>query len=55
MTDTPPYPGAPRWAKILGAIAIVALIALIAVHLVGGGGLAHVIDHSSMGRTTASP
>jgi hypothetical protein len=31
------YPGAPRWVKILGIIALALAITFVVVHLAGGG------------------
>lgn len=53
MTVPPDYPGAPRWVKALGILALIALLAVIAMHLTGGG-LAHVIDHAT-GHSASAP
>jgi hypothetical protein len=37
MADSPAYPGAPRWVKILGFISVVLVVAFVAAHLAGGG------------------
>jgi hypothetical protein len=45
MADPPPYPetgddtgpGAPRWVKVLGIIAVVLVLAFVIVHLTVGG------------------
>ncbi len=37
MADLPPYPGAPRWVKAFGIIAI-ALVVIIVFVLIAGGG-----------------
>jgi hypothetical protein len=37
MSDPPQYPGAPRWVKIVGVIAIVVVTALAVVVLLKGG------------------
>ena len=37
MAETPDYPGAPRWVKVLGAIAALLVATFIVVHLAGGG------------------
>jgi len=37
MTDSPPYPGTPRWVKILGIISAALAAAFVAIHLAGGG------------------
>ena len=37
MSDSPAYPGAPRWVKILGAITLALAVVFVAVHLAGGG------------------
>jgi hypothetical protein len=36
--DIHPYPGTPGWVKVLGIIAIVAVLLLVTVHLLGGMG-----------------
>ncbi len=46
MTLPPEYPGVPRWVKALAVVALIALAAVVGVHLTSGG-LAHVLDHSS--------
>lgn len=38
MADPPPYPGAPRWVKISGIIAIVLVLLVIAALVTGVGG-----------------
>jgi hypothetical protein len=38
MADPPPYPGAPRWVKITGIIAIVLVLLVIATLFTGVGG-----------------
>lgn len=38
MADLPPYPGAPRWAKLLGIIAIGLALLVVIVILTGVGG-----------------
>jgi hypothetical protein len=38
MADPPPYPGAPRWVKISGIIAIVLVLLVVAVLFTGVGG-----------------
>jgi hypothetical protein len=40
MSDLPPYPGAPRWVKILGII-VASLVLLVAVVTVSGIGGPH--------------
>lgn len=40
------YPGAPRWVKTLAVVALIALAALVAIHL-SSGGLAHLLDHGA--------
>ena len=37
MTDQSPYPGAPRWTKWLGALALIAVVAFVLLHLTGHG------------------
>lgn len=36
--DMRPYPGTPRWVKILGIIVIVAVLLFVIMHLTGGMG-----------------
>lgn len=38
MTDTTTYPGAPRWVKVLGIIAL-AVVLLFATMMLAGGGM----------------
>lgn len=38
MADLPPYPGAPRWAKVLGIIAIGLLLLAVIIVFTGVGG-----------------
>ncbi|RWE68092.1 MAG: hypothetical protein E5W49_17985 [Mesorhizobium sp.] len=38
MGDPPPYPGAPRWVKITGIIAIILVLLVIAALFTGVGG-----------------
>jgi len=37
MAESPAYPGAPRWVKILGIITLALAVVFVAVHLAGGG------------------
>jgi hypothetical protein len=37
MAESPSYPGAPRWVKILGIISLALAVVFVAVHLAGGG------------------
>ena len=37
MAESPAYPGAPRWVKILGIISLTLVVVFVAVHLAGGG------------------
>jgi hypothetical protein len=37
MADSPSYPGAPRWVKILGSITLALAVVFVVVHLAGGG------------------
>jgi hypothetical protein len=43
------YPGAPRWVKLLGVIALALLVVFAAVHITGRGfhhgGEAHAPEH----------
>jgi hypothetical protein len=36
MTDSPEYPGTPRWVRIAAALALVLILILIALLLLGG-------------------
>jgi uncharacterized membrane protein len=38
MADMRPYPGTPRWVKILGIILVVAILLFVVMHLAGGMG-----------------
>ena len=38
VADRPPYPGAPRWVKVFGIVAVVLVLVVVVVLLVGGGG-----------------
>lgn len=38
MADVPLYPGAPRWAKVFGIIALVLVLLFIIVKFTGVGG-----------------
>jgi len=40
MADLPPYPGTPRWVKIVGIIALV-LVLVVSIALVTGVGGGH--------------
>ena len=51
MSSPEDYPGAPRWIKALGVVALIALAIIVGMHLTGEGGLAHMLDH---GRPTPS-
>ncbi len=37
MPNRPPYPGTPRWVKVLGIIVIVVVLLLVAGMFIGGG------------------
>jgi hypothetical protein len=37
MADRPPYPGTPRWVKVLGFIVIVVVLLVVAMMFIGGG------------------
>ncbi len=38
MAEPPPYPGVPRWVKVLGVIALVLVLLIAVMLLIGGGG-----------------
>jgi len=35
--ESPQYPGAPRWVKILGVLTLALAVVFVAIHLAGGG------------------
>jgi len=35
--ESPAYPGAPRWVKLVGAISIALVATFVILHLAGGG------------------
>ena len=37
MSESPSYPGTPRWVKVLGMITIALAVVFVVVHLAGGG------------------
>ena len=37
MGDAPPYPGTPRWVKLLGLVVLVFLLIVVVLHLTGRG------------------
>jgi hypothetical protein len=37
MAESPKYPGAPRWVKVLGIISLTLVVVFVVVHLAGGG------------------
>jgi hypothetical protein len=37
MADPPPYPGTPRWVKVLGIIAVVLVVLVVVIMLTGIG------------------
>jgi hypothetical protein len=37
MAESPAYPGAPRWVKVLGIITLALVVLFVVVHLAGGG------------------
>ncbi len=37
MANQPPYPGTPRWVKVLGIIVVVVVLLVAAVMFIGGG------------------
>jgi hypothetical protein len=49
MADSPAYPGAPRWVKVVGAISVALAAVFVAVHLAGGG------FHHAHGSSSSSP
>jgi hypothetical protein len=50
MAESHPYPGTPRWVKILGIIALALAVTFVAVHLAGGG----LGKHGHLGGTPPS-
>jgi hypothetical protein len=37
MANRPPYPGTPRWVKVMGIIVIVVVLLVVAMMFIGGG------------------
>ena len=37
MANRPPYPGTPRWVKVLGIIVIVVVLLVVAIMFISGG------------------
>ena len=37
MTNSPAYPGTPRWVKVLEIISLALVLVFVVVHLAGGG------------------
>ena len=37
LANRPPYPGTPRWVKVLGIILIVVVLLVVAMMFLGGG------------------
>jgi hypothetical protein len=37
MANPPPYPGTPRWVKVLGIVVIVVILLVVVVMFIGGG------------------
>jgi hypothetical protein len=48
VTNSPSYPGTPRWVKVFVVIAFVAVVLFVVLHLTGGG-IGHLIDHGMLG------
>ncbi|MGH7265793.1 MAG: hypothetical protein ACREMB_13225 [Candidatus Rokuibacteriota bacterium] len=38
MTDSPPYPGAPRWVKLFGTIVVLVVLLFVTLLLTRGPG-----------------
>lgn len=54
MTDPPPYPGAPRWVKAVGLLAVVLLLLLVLKMVTGIGGNHGPGRHMASGTAGAS-
>ena len=54
MTEPPRYPGAPRWVKVFGVIAIVVILLLIVLKLTGHHGPARHMPSGDGGAHAAS-
>jgi hypothetical protein len=37
MSELPPHPGAPRWVKVFGILALLLLLIVVVLHLTGRG------------------
>ena len=55
QADIPPYPGAPRWVKIFGAVVAVTLLLLVIVFAGGEHGPGGPMQHGAAGTDTVSP
>jgi hypothetical protein len=41
MPELPPHPGAPRWVKVFGIVALVLIVLFVILHLTGRGFRGH--------------
>jgi hypothetical protein len=57
MAESPAYPGAPRWVKILAVISLALVVVFVVVHLAGGGFRhhGHVAGGAEAGATEKGP
>jgi hypothetical protein len=53
MANRPPYPGAPRWVKVLGIIAIVVVLLFVIMLLAGHGPGRHAPSGEAEGQVAA--
>jgi preprotein translocase subunit SecG len=56
VTNRPPYPGTPRWVKVLGIIVIIVVLLFVVVLLFGGehGPGRHALSGDAGGRVPSS-
>lgn len=54
MTEKQTYPGTPRWVKIASIVVAVVTVAAV-LHLVFGGGVQSLMQHSMPGMGSAAP
>jgi hypothetical protein len=55
LPDIPPYPGAPRWVKIFGAVAAAILLLLVIVFAGGQHGPGGSMQHGPAAPDITSP
>jgi hypothetical protein len=54
MANRPPYPGAPRWVKALGIIAIVVILLFVIMLLAGHGPGRHTLSGEAEGQVPST-